>query len=277
MKKRIMNVIFWAAVIYMAILTALYINQRNMIYAPDKSRPARIVNVAIANVITEDGLKLEGWYLPAKAGMPTILYYHGNASNHAGRLPKVATYINEGYGMLLAGYRGYGGNPGSPSEQGFYKDARAYVKFLKDKNVPPDKTIIYGESIGTGVAVQMATEYKAAAMILEAPFSSTVDVAKNVYPFIPVKYLLKDQYRSKEKIGNVHYPILIIHGEKDRLIPFKFGKKLNEAANDPHTFIPLEKAGHNDLYDYGAAAHVLDFLKKLGLSSRSDVDPNSHN
>lgn len=262
---------------YIGMLVFLYFEQRSLMYFPDKIRPDSIEGITVANVTTEDGIQLEGWYAKAITGMPTIVYFHGNASNYAGRLPKVIEYINDGYGVLLAGYRGYGGNQGTPSEQGFYKDARAYMKFLADNNVLLDQTIIYGESIGTGVAVQMATEYKTAALILEAPFSSTADVAQSVYWFVPVRYLMTDQFRSADKIKNVKSPILIIHGEGDATIPIRFGRKLYEAAADPRQFIAIEKAGHNDLYDHGASQHVLDFLRTLGLSSRSNVDPKSHN
>jgi uncharacterized protein len=276
-RKKIMSFAIWALIFYIGLLAMLYVQQRTMMYFPDRSRPVIVESVQVAKVTTEDGLQLEGWYIPAKPGMPTFIYFHGNASHYGGRLPKVIDYIGQGYGVLLAGYRGYGGNPGSPGEQGFYKDARAYMKFLQDNNVPLEKTIIYGESIGTGVAVQVATEYKAAALILEAPFSSTVDVAQSIYFFVPVRYLMTDQYRSAEKIKNVQSPILIIHGEQDSTIPIRFGRRLAEAASKPPVFIAVEKAGHNDLYDHGTARHVLDFLKTIGLSLRPDVDQNSHN
>jgi fermentation-respiration switch protein FrsA (DUF1100 family) len=232
--------------------------------------------VQVAKVTTIDGLELEGWYLP-QGNAPVILYFHGNASHYAARLPKVIDYLNAGYSVLLAGYRGYGGNPGTPTEQGLYDDARAYMEFLENQNIPPEKIILYGESLGTGVAVQIATEYKTGALVLEAPFSSTADVAQSIYPFVPVRYLMRDQYRSAAKIKNVEAPLLIIHGSQDRTIPMRFGQRLSEASREPRRFITLEKAGHNDLYDHGAAAHVLDFLKTIGLSSRSDVDPESHN
>jgi uncharacterized protein len=270
-RKKIMNFIIGFVLIYAGLLVMLYIQQRSLMYFPDKARPALVENVQLVKVTAEDGLQLEGWFAPPENGMPVIIYFHGNASHYAARLPKVVDYINADYGVLLAGYRGYGGNPGFPSEQGFYKDARAYMEFLSAINLPHNKTIIYGESIGTGVAVQMATESKAAALILEAPFSSTADVAQSIYWFVPVRYLMRDQFRSIEKIKNVKSPILIIHGEGDNTIPIGFGRKLYEAAIDPRQFIVIEKAGHNDLYDHGAALHVLDFLKALGLSSKSDV------
>ena len=276
-RKKIMNFFVGLALIYAAMLAFLYVQQRSMMYFPDKTRPALIENVQLVKVTTKDVLQLEGWYVPPGENNPVIIYFHGNASHYGARLPKLIDYIKAGYGVLLAGYRGYGGNPGSPSEQGFYNDARAYMEFLSAVNVPLEKTVIYGESIGSGVAVQIATEFKAAALILEAPFSSTVDVAQSVYWFVPVRYLMTDQFRSADKIKNVKSPILIIHGAGDSTIPIGYGRKLYEAAADPRQFIVIEKAGHNDLYDHGAALHVLDFLKTIGLSSRSDVDPKSHN
>ncbi|MBL4589053.1 MAG: alpha/beta hydrolase [Alphaproteobacteria bacterium] len=266
--KRMMHYVLVIALVYVCALAFMYFNQRSMLYYPDKSQPNPVAmgvnNVEIARVQTEDGLTLEGWYFaPSDSKKPVIVLFHGNAGNFAHRGYKASYYMNEGYGVLLAEYRGYGGNPGTPTEQGLYKDARAYLDWLKTKNNMADENIvIYGESIGTGVAVQMATEYNVKAVILEAAYSSTVDIAKNIYGFLPIKLLMKDQFLSVENIYNVHAPLLLVHGDKDITIPIALSRKLFDAANEPKTFINIPDAGHNNLYDHGAHKYILKFLKK---------------
>jgi fermentation-respiration switch protein FrsA (DUF1100 family) len=266
-KVVVMDALMIAALVYLLMLLFLYFQQRHLMYHPDTTRPDPAAygaaGVDIAAVTTEDGLNLQGWYFPPQDGKPVILYFHGNASHYANRAPKLLPLRENGYGLLLAEYRGYGGNPGTPTEEGFYKDARAWMKWLADKNVPLDKTFIYGESIGSGVAVQMATEYKARGLILEAPFSSLTDVAQHIYFYVPVRFLLRDQYRSIDKIRNIHMPVLVFHGDRDKTVPLVFGRKLFDSAVEPKEFITIEKAGHNDLYDYGAALHVMKFLSRL--------------
>lgn len=268
-KKMVINFILFVALFYLGILALLYFSQRSMMYFPEVSRPdykqsGLVIDPAV-KVTTTDHLTIEGWYFPPSTKKKVLVYFHGNAFNHAGRLSKVNKYIADGYGVLLAGYRGYGGNPGSPSEQGFYQDARAWMDYLtKTQSIPSKDIIIYGESIGTGVAVQMASEYPdVAGLILEAPYSSTVDVAKARYPFIPVSLLMKDQYRSFDKISKIHKPLLIIHGKLDNVINISFSHKLFEAANEPKEFVQIDTAAHNDLYDHGAPLHVLRFLSKI--------------
>lgn len=267
MKKAVMDVIAITALAYLCVLIFLSLNQRNMMYHPDTNRPDPAAygaaNVEVITVQTKDGLSLNGWFFPPVDDKPTILYYHGNASNIANRYEKITHFLREGYGVLLAGYRGYGGNPGKPSEQGFYNDARAYISFLHEFGISNDKIVIYGESIGSGVAVQMAAEQKPMALILEAPFTSIIDVAQSIYFYVPVKLLLRDRFDSLSKIGNVKAPLLIIHGTADKTVPINFGLTLSKEANPPKRFISITGAGHGDLYDYGAATHVLEFLGKI--------------
>ncbi len=240
-----------------------------MLYSPHTQRPDPSImgmyKPEIAKVVTEDGLTLEGWYFPPEnKEKPVLVFFHGNAGDISHRGYKAIHYLEKGYGVLLAEYRGFGGNSGDPSEQGFYKDARAFLKYISvEQKIPVDQIILYGESIGTGVAVQMASEISVAGVVLEASYSSTVDVAANIYFYFPVKYLMKDQFRSVEKIQTVSAPLLFIHGGKDRTIPLWIGEKLFEAANDPKKFINIPEAGHNDLYEYGSERYVLDFLSAL--------------
>jgi hypothetical protein len=182
---------------------------------------------------------------------------------------KLQHYRDAGYGLLLAEYRGYGGNPGLPTEEGLYNDARAFLQWLRmEKGVEPSDTVLYGESLGTGVAVQMAAEAGAKevpyrALILEAPFSAAVDLARETYPFLPVNLLMRDQFKSREKIGNIHTPLLILHGNKDEVVPLQSGQALFEAAHNPKTFIVIDGGTHHNLYSHGAASSVLEFLGGL--------------
>ena len=269
MNKSFVTILIFITLFYTLSVVALFTMQRSMIYFPDKSRPAPVKGAVIAKVITQDQLLLEAWYFPASIpSKPVIVFFHGNAGNYGGRLFKAQHYIGAGYGVLLAEYRGYGGNSGSVSEHGLYNDGRAYIDWLvNEKSVQIDNIVLYGESLGTGVAVQMATEYDVAGVSLEVPFSSLVDVASNQYPFAPVKYLLKDRFMSIDKIAKINAPLLILHGHKDEVIPFKFARKLFNKAVEPKKITEFPKGGHNDLYDFNAHTHVLGFL--AGIDSHN--------
>jgi fermentation-respiration switch protein FrsA (DUF1100 family) len=232
-----------------------------MIYFPDAAKPdiAHIPNAKIVEVTASDGVKIQGWYFPPRdESMPVVLQFHGNAGNISHRLHKALPLARQGYGVLMAEYRGYGGNPGEVTEEGLYKDARAYIEFLKNKRV-----VLQGESLGTGVAVRMASEYDVAGLILESPYTSIGAVAQSIYRIVPVQLLLKDKFPSIDIIGKVKAPKLFIHGALDRTIPLGFGRKLFEAAPEPKTFILLKSAHHNDLYDHGAEQEVLRFLNSV--------------
>ncbi len=250
------------ALIYILFVAFLFITQRSMIYFPDKSKPAPVQGAEIVKVIARDNQKLESWYFaPKDKTKPVIVFFHGNAGNYSHRLYKVQYYLDAGYGVLLTEYRGYGGNSGEISEQGFYSDGRAYIDWLmSEKDFKSERIVIYGESIGSGAAVQMAVEYDVGGLILEVPFSSLLEIASKQYPFVPVKYLLKDRFMNIEKIGNINTPLLILHGNKDKIIPFASADKLFKAAKQPKKFIDFPDGEHNNLYDFGASSHILDFL-----------------
>lgn len=261
--------------IYSAAVGFLYFKQRSFMYFPDRTSPHpadyHLSDSVVVKAKTDDGLELQGWYFEANPGVPVIVYFHGNGGHYAHRYSKILFYLEAGYGVLLAEYRGYGGNPGSPSEQGFYSDARAWMKFLRDKSVSPENTILYGESIGSGVATQMATETKARALILEAPFTSAAALGQRLYFYMPVKYLMKDVFDNASKVGTVEMPVLILHGTDDATIPLSFGKALFDKAQEPKTFMAVEKAGHNDLYDHGAALLAVKFLRTIDAQTGSDL------
>ncbi len=266
--KKVKRFITALILIYLCITVALFLLQRSMIYYPDTSTPD-IAPYALngfggVTVTTADNLTLNAWYRRADLNKPTLVFFHGNAGHYGHRIFDVAEYVAQGYGVLLAGYRGYGGNMGKPSEAGFYADARAYLTFLIQNKVREGDIILYGQSIGTGVATQMATEFKdVKALVLEAPYTRLPDVAKRTYFFLPVELLMKDKFENINKIADVTAPVLIIHGEQDTIIPFKMGVTLFEAAQSKKQLVALKNNGHNDMPYKVRAEKVLEFITNL--------------
>jgi hypothetical protein len=278
------NLIAVAFGVYAALVGALFMFQRQLIYHPSQYLPspaeAGVAEMQALRVTTDDGLALTFWYRPALAGQPTLVYFHGNGGNLGGRALKARAYLDAGFGVLLAAYRGYGGNPGKPSESGLYADARAQLEFLRQNGVAAAQWVLYGESLGSGVAVQMAYEQAlgmggpdtaagtpvaaapVGAVVLEAPFSSLADAAQAHYPFVPARFLLRDRYDSTAKIGQVKTTVFIVQGEQDAVIPTELGKRLFKAAREPKQARWIPGAGHNNLYDYGVPGMVVDFVRK---------------
>lgn len=202
----------------------------------------------------------------AKADLPTIVIFHGNAGHLGHRGFKARVFLDRGYGVLLAAYRGYGGNPGRPGEQGLYADGAAALDYLRDTaGLPPGKIVLYGESLGTGVAVELAArgDLDFAAVILEAPYTSMADLGAHHYPYLPARLLMRDRFDSASKFGRVTAPVLMFCGSRDRVVPPDFGARLYAVAPQGKRLELLEDAGHNDLWEHGAARLVLDFLARL--------------
>lgn len=266
------NVLFICLGLYVLICLVLYFTQRSLIYIQDTVRYERLEGAQSVSVRTADGLDILGWYFPPVDETKYVLvHFHGNGPQGAVRVPKLQAYLDNGYGLLLAEYRGYGGNPGSLSEGGLYEDGRAYLRWLNDyARIPLDRVVLYGESLGSGPAVQMATEFDARALVLEAPFSSMLDMARFRYPFIPVRWMLKDKYLNLAKIRDIDMNLLVLHGVKDSVIPYSQAEALSVWALEPKEFVSFPEAGHNNLYEYGAARHVLGFMDALALDALSE-------
>lgn len=264
------HLVLGAASVYAAIVGGLYVFQRDLLYHPfgPVTTPAEsgVPEMAPVQVTAEDGLALTCWHVAARPGRPTIVFFQGNAGNVSHRGVKVRPYLDAGFGMLLVGYRGFGGNPGSPTEEGLYADSRAALRYLAGLGVTPAQTIYYGESLGTAVAVHLAAEGAAqpvGAVIMESPFTSIVEVAQSHYPFVPAGLLVKDRFESEAKIAAVRSPLLFIHGEQDRVVPFRFGERLFAAAPQPKEGQWIAEADHNDLHRFGLSARVIAFLSRL--------------
>lgn len=253
--------------IYGAALSGLYLLQRELQYFPSRQDPAPAVlglqGVQRSLLTTPDGETLVLWLSPAPDGRPTVLFLHGNAGSIADRADRVAAYQGRGLGAAFLSYRGYGGSTGRPTEPGLLIDARTAYDHLTGLGVPPAFIILVGESLGTGVAVQLAATAPVGAVVLEAPFTSAAAVARLAYPWVPVGLLMQDQFRSSAHIAKVTAPLLILHGEADRVIPFAFGQALFALANEPKTFTSLGPVGHEALSDPATWAIGADFIDSL--------------
>ena len=253
-------------VLYATLLSGMYLWQRDLQYFPTQRDPAPqsvgLDGVDRISLATPDGETLVLWTSPARADRPTVLFLHGNGGEIADRADRLAFYRSRGLGVAFLSWRGYGGSTGSPSEAGLLTDAKAAYDHLRAQGLPPDHIVLVGESLGTGPAVQLAAANPVGAVVLEAPYSAAVDIARTAYPWLPVGLLMKDQFRSREHIAAVRAPILILHGEADRVIPPGFGRRLFDAARDPKTFLSLGPVGHEALFDPATWAAGADFIDR---------------
>lgn len=259
--------------LYLLLIAVMYVGQRKLMYSPSQALgPPAVHGVAEAvpvKLTSTDGLTITSWFRAPGTNKPILIYFHGNAGHIGDRSAKVRPFLDAGYGLLLVGYRGFGGNPGQPTERGLYDDASAALEFLVRTGIAPDHWVLYGESLGTAVAVEMAARFgdvtPAAAVVLEAPFTAMADVAKSQYPFVPVNLLIKDRYDSISKIKRINSPLFILHGDQDRTVAQKLGKQIFETALEPKEAIWVEGAGHNNLYDFDADLRVIEFIKRIWM------------
>ena len=253
-------------VAYAALVGGLYLFQRQLLYLPDRTRPelAGLTELGVREVTlsTDDGLSLLSWYLPPPPGRPVIVYFHGNGGHIGYRAERLLRFAREGYGVLMPEYRGYGGNPGAPSETGFYADGRAAAGFLDREGVAPNRLVLYGESLGSGVAVALAVQHEIGALILEAPPTSVAEVAQCPFPYVPASRMVTDRFDSLSRIGHVRAPILVLHGERDRVVPVRYGRALLDAAPEPKEAWFSAEAGHEDLARFGAVDVVVAFIER---------------
>jgi uncharacterized protein len=256
------------AAAYVLIALAGYLAQRKLMYFPDRARtPPAAVGLADVEervLKTPDGARVIAWYGKARPGQPTLLYFHGNGGSLAIRAERIRRFMAEGWGVYMMTYRSYGGSTGSPSETNNVADARLAHGALVQEGVAPQSIIAYGESLGTNIAVRVAVERPVGGLILDAPYTSIVDVAAGAYPFLPVRYFLSDRYETSRYIANVKVPVLILHGERDPVIPVAMGKELYRLANDPKRIVLFPNGGHSDLYIDGNNA--IEAVRKWVLS-----------
>ena len=252
---------------YLTIVSGMYIYQRSFMYFPDRQNhsPVKLgLSGVVAKMIaTPDGEHLQVWYLAAKPGQPTIMYLHGNAGSIADRTDRMAFYQRHGLGSLFVSYRGYGTSTGTPSEEGLVMDGIAAHDWLVQAGITSENIIVVGESIGAGVAAQLALKRRLGAVIMEAPFTSTMDVARPVYWWLPVDLLMKDRFETIAIIDQIKVPLLIVHGEEDEITPVEQGRQLFAKASEPKTLNIIKGASHNGILVEAVWLEELEFIKAL--------------
>jgi fermentation-respiration switch protein FrsA (DUF1100 family) len=268
MKQEVVTLILWLVAVYAAICAAAYFGNRLFMYFPDPTRiapaEAGLHSVKEIAIAAADGVTLVAWHAPAKDDKPTILYFHGNAANAANRAPRVEMIHEDGFGVLYLNNRGYGGSGGNPTEADNVADAIAAYDHLIGFGVPAAKIVAYGESLGSGQAVRLAAKKLVAAVVLEAPLTSTVDVARTIYFWLPLRLLIVDKYDNEHNIRFVRAPILILHGEQDEVIPVEMGLRVYRAANEPKRIEMFPQGTHDNLFDHGAWEKTRAFLASPG-------------
>ena len=259
-----------AAGLYLAAVAAMFAFQRQLQYFPTHRAPSPAdagFEDATEHVLTAaDGTRILLWHAPAPEGAPTILFFHGNGGEVADRADRWAFYRDAGFGTAFLSWRGYGGSEGRPTEAGLHRDAEAALAFLAAQGLGPGSIALVGESLGTGVAVRLAAGRPFAALVLEAPYTSTAEVAARAYPWLPVRLLMRDQYRSIDVIARIEAPLFVFHGEADRTIPFDLGLALFEAAPAPKEFSPAPGRGHEAIYDPATWQQEAGFIWRAYLS-----------
>ncbi len=250
-----------SAGLYLVIVALAYSFQRSLLYFPDQTvlteMELKDAGLSAVNIAAEgSGELLSFWRAPTDKTKPVILHFHGNGGSLAMRLSIYQALAQDGAGVLAVGYPGYGGNPGSPSEDAFYAAAQAHYDWLIINGHSADKIVIAAQSLGTGVATWLASRNEAAGLILEAAYTGMDDMAQRQFPILPAKLLIKDRYRSLNRIDQIEMPLSWIHGTNDELIPFAMGQKLFDAAKEPKISHPIKGGGHNDLWMRGIDALV---------------------
>lgn len=266
MGKLLKRLLGSALAIYLVVCTVVWAGQGSSLYYPDPTR----VSPAVAGVPEMVEVELHGadtaplysWWREPQAGRPVILFFHGNGGSVAGRAPRFAIWMDHGFGVLAVEYPGYGGSGGSPSENSITAASEAAWNWLSDAGLKDQEIVIYGESLGSAVAVKLAAQHDARALVLEAPMYSVLSIAQSYYPYLPVKLLLRDPWLSGEHITNVRSPLLVLHGDRDTLIPIESGRALFDAASEPKEFVTVRGAGHNNLRLFSPEVQVEAFLER---------------
>lgn len=273
-RRRLLIALAALAAGYLALAGGLFLAQRALIYPAPHGPGGRPAGFAPVTYETADGLALTAGYRPAQAGRPTILYFHGNGADWQSSAVATGRLVPQGYGVLAAEYRGYRGNPGRPSEHGLYADGRAALAFLRRRGVEPSAVVIVGNSIGSGVAVQMAREHPVGALVLVSPFASLSQVVAEQFPWLPTALLLRDRFENIDKIGAIDAPVLILHGDADRLIPPAHARAL--AARQPAAELAIVAgAGHELAWRAEAEERMLAFLDRLPAGPSADPEPRA--
>ena len=266
-RKNLLQLVLIIFFLYFFVLVFLYFYQRNLLYHPNENNYSGdkiLVDIKKVKILTSDNIELIGWFHEKNLkDFKTLIYFHGNAGSLENRIHKLNHFEGMNINFLIIAWRGFSGNKGTPSEQGLYEDGKSAINWLIKKGVEEENLVVYGESLGTGVATQLAQNNNFAGIILETPFTSMVHAAKIFYPYVPVNLILKDKFENYKKIKNINSPILVMHGEADQIVPFSMGKKIYEIANEPKYSYFTKYDNHMMEYDEKLVLALKSFIKSL--------------
>jgi uncharacterized protein len=251
---------------YVGVVVLLYLAQRRLLFFPTAEhilpQSAGLGAAREVKLTTSDGETLIAWYVPPREGLPLVIFFHGNADILAANVARHRNLVADGTGLIALSYRGYAGSSGRPSEAGLHRDAEAAYAFAATE-VRPERIVPWGHSLGSGVAVRLASRRVIAGLILEAPYTSAADIAAMRFRFVPVRLLMKDPFHSDRCIGDVTAPVLVLHGARDDVIPIAVGERLYDLVRAPKRFVRFPEGGHVDLDACGALEVARDFLASL--------------
>ena len=251
--------------IYITICIIIFFTQRSLMYHPSENNylDENKLNHKIEKIKISSDNELNSWYFEKNKNFKTLLFFHGNAGTLDNRIYKLNDLSKLDLNYLIIAYRGFSGNKGSPTEQGLYKDARAAKYWLNLNNISDQNIIVYGESLGSAVAIDLAKDHKFAGIILESPFTSMLKLSRKYYAWLPTGLLLKDKYETEKKIKNVFSPILILHGRKDKIVPFEMGEILFNLANNPKYNYFIDNDDHMMDFNNDLLNSINQFISNL--------------
>ena len=260
--------IFSAIILYIFIGLSLYLLQRKILFntsgRPHKPSYYGLQSVKEVQILTNDEISLLSWYFKGNGKTPLLVYFHGNSFDIGERAYRIRRYIDQNWAVLLIAWRGFSGNKGHPTEENLYIDGEATIKWIiENTNYKFKDLVIYGESLGSGIAVELGKKYKFASIVLEAPFTSVSDIASLRYRIFPTKLLVKDNFNNLKKISKLKSPLLIISGKKDEVVPHIHSQILFEKAKVIKESVFIDEAMHNNLYDFGIEKQVINFTLKV--------------
>lgn len=265
--RMLSSLVLIVAALCLGVMALLYVFQEKMIFFPGKrvvETPATIgLQYEDVYLFTEDGIRIHGWYVPYADAQATVLFFHGNAGNISHRLDSMSIFHELGLSVFIIDYRGYGRSAGRPSEHGTYQDALAAWEYLVDEHrLRPDEIIVFGRSLGGGVAAQLAAKVTPAAVMLESTFTSIKELGKHYYPYLPVSWIARVRYPVVEHISSFNCPVLVIHSEQDDVVPFRYGQRLFATAREPKMFLPIS-GDHNTGFLFSRDVYVAGMKRFL--------------
>ena len=263
-----MNYIFSAIFIYFFFGLLIYIFQRRIVFNtsghPGAPKDYNLFTTKVIQIPTEDNINLLSWLHIGDKNLPLLIYFHGNSFHIGDRAYRIQKYIDQKWNVLLVSWRGFGGNKGIPTENNLYKDGEAVLKWVsKNTKFTKKQIVIYGESLGSGVAVELGIKYHFLSVVLESPFTSIPDIAKKRYKIYPTKLLVKDKFDNFSKIDKLKSPLLILSGKRDEIVPHNHSIRLLNKAKVKKKCVFIDEAIHNNLYDFGIEKDVIAFNLEL--------------